>query len=190
MENMEPESKEITKKVSFGTYVTTLLILLVIISGLVLCLWRYRKAAIQNFSYSTLAGNYAYTKQTTSEDNVTYYLKLFEDGTYIYEYSYIDAEGEFGNYYISDGYIVLNKWFDHGSDIGIYANSGKTKLKINNTQELIDTNSTIKNRFNELLNNADLANITLSRTTDDNIEYNDVVTKLKNSILGNGAENQ
>lgn len=70
-----------------------------------------------------------------------YMLTLYENGTYCYDYEFFAAMGEYGNYTIDGDTLILNAWFDHGSDVSVNPVVRETRLKINKDGSITDTDS-------------------------------------------------
>ena len=74
-------------------------------------------------------------------------MTLFENGTYRYDYGFFAMGGTYGNYTIEGDTLILNKWFNHGSDVGATATTGEIRLKINKDGSITDTNSHFDEMF-------------------------------------------
>ena len=89
-------------------------------------------------SYNDISGIYEGSKKMTDGSTVSYYLYLFENGTYKYTYGTDILLGTVGNYIIVDNTIKLNKFFDTASSAGMVATLGKFEITINDDTSLTD----------------------------------------------------
>lgn len=94
----------------------------------------------KTYLYSTVKGSYKGTAKN-NEVNVDgeYWLFLYENGTFRYENATPFASGEIGNYTIVGDAIILNYWFNTGSDAGLTATEGTKTLKINADNSITDS---------------------------------------------------
>lgn len=113
----------------------------------------------KSYTYNDVKGTYKFSKEIKRDKDykptADYALYLYPDGTYMYEHSIEAAQGIMGNYMIEGEEIILNKLFGHGSDIGVFAEKGQIKLKINKDGSLTDKNN--------LLREKELSNIKLKK---------------------------
>ena len=132
-----------------------------------------------SYSYKEMTGLYTYTSDTWKDElnggvdeNATYQLYLYENGTFVYKVGYKILQYEIGNYTINDNKIILNVLFTKGSGVGINKVSDEqlSNLIINSNAVLEDNNQNIK----EL----NVTSITLNKTNNEDankfLEENDI----------------
>lgn len=122
-----------------------IIVLLIVVIGVLA--YMYVKTEKETKTQKAIIGTYNFYYELTDyeypgeENKVLYSLTLFKDGTYCYDYGFIANMGEYGNYTIDGDTLILNKWFEHGSDVSVTAATGETRLKINKDGSITDTNS-------------------------------------------------
>ena len=89
------------------------------------------------YTFNDLEGVYEYSEKTKiAGEKATYYYKLtlFKDGTY----EYVESDtvvgvpfGTIGNYTIDSEKVVLNSWFETGSDVSLTLKSEQKSYSIN-----------------------------------------------------------
>ncbi|MGN1358110.1 MAG: hypothetical protein ACI4WU_01950 [Bacilli bacterium] len=116
----------------------------------------------EKYTYSKIKGLYKYSDSTLKDDDgtvysVSYQLYLYENGTFIYNFSRNSHYGYMGNYIIVDDTIVLNYLFSTGGGVGIIVTNGSKILKIETNNLLVDEDQPITS--------VNLKNVTLERAT-------------------------
>lgn len=97
------------------------------------------------YTYEEIKGLYTYTNEESS-----YSLYLWENGTFKYEHSFDSSdghghEGRIGNYIIEDNVIKLNYLFSTGTDISLSVTKGNKELKIDSYDRITFTDSDFNN---------------------------------------------
>jgi len=142
------------------------------------------------YNYSNIKGLYTFTgNEITDENNnkftPTYYLYLYENGTFNYKLSMGAPFGYMGNYIIIDNKIILNYLFSTNSGAGINVTEGTHTININDDNTLIDTNQPI--------DTINLTSVTLEKATleDENtfLNGNDFSNILNNYHISNNIPN-
>lgn len=124
----------------------------------------------KTYSYNDIKGWYTYEKILTEDDSygVFYHLYLSDNGTFSYTNCFIASRTMIGNYIIEGDNIILNKWFQMGSDVEMRTTTGKIVLKINSDGSISDTNKLIE--LGEKYQNVDLSNVTLKRDSSEKMK--------------------
>lgn len=97
------------------------------------------------YTYEEIKGLYTYTNEESS-----YSLYLWENGTFQYEHFY-DTSNEYGgggiigNYIIEDNVIKLNYLFTTGTDISLSVTKGNKELKIDSYESITFTDADFNN---------------------------------------------
>lgn len=103
------------------------------------------KDTSQEKTFKDVIGIYTYNQNLENANMPTYTLKLYENGTFWYNYggtNYL-LQGKMGNYLVDGDTVILNVWFNHGSDVGRYATNEEIKLKLNSNGEITDNVSRV-----------------------------------------------
>ena len=99
-----------------------------------------------DYTYDKMTGFYKYKDEESS-----YILYLWENGTFMYEYSNeFYPSGVMGNYTIVDDKILLNYMFTTGSDASIYVKKGSKTIIIKDSNTLLDESTDIEQKRIEL----------------------------------------
>ena len=107
----------------------------------------------KNYLYSDIKGIYNY-----SDENSSYILTLYENGTFKY-LSYVPgATTWIGNYVIVDDKIELNVLFTQGGGIGLSATSLSLTLKINSDGTIEDKSDNENIKLEKKQNNTNVSN--------------------------------
>lgn len=101
-----------------------------------------------SYNYSDIKGLYEYKSENMIDESGTefsasYFLYLYENGTFNYRMASFSSYGYMGNYIISDNTVVLNYLFSNNSGSEIEVTTGTKTLTINSDNTLTDTNQLI-----------------------------------------------
>lgn len=135
-----------------------------------------------SYSYNNMKGLYTFTSEKymdeSNEVQQSFYLYLYENGTFVYRENFMISIRYLGNYTIVNNKIILNNLFSTNSGTGIHVNEKENlvTIEITDNKTIVDTSRKI-----EKLN---LSNITLTKSsTDDEKEFldkNDFLDLLNN----------
>lgn len=154
----------------------------------------------KGIAFKDLKGTYQAKYEVTdyedpNEKTIVYSLTLYENGTYLYDYSFIGQIGEYGNYTIDGDTLTLNAWFDHGSDVGATATTRITKLKINKDGSIVDKDSHFDRIFMPENNYKKPESYTMTRASkeiEDEMEKINITERIKERlyIVNDLSQNQ
>ena len=91
------------------------------------------------YSYKDIKGFYGFKRKIQDDVEEYYYLYLYENGTFKYQYGTMSVSSIIGNYIIEDNKLILNKIFVGGGDVGLRTSSGEMELTINPDGTITDS---------------------------------------------------
>lgn len=143
------------------------MVLLVAVIGVLS--YMYVNKATATKTPKDIKGVYEFEQKIENLDNESLYciLALYENGTFHYEHGSFANSGEYGNYTIDGNTIILNNWFRHGSDVGAYAITGETRLKMNDDGTISDSTDYFSEDIKNNNWNVKDVNIKLTRASKD-----------------------
>lgn len=95
-----------------------------------------------NYTYDNIAGHYKFTESNNNQEfNFGYYLYLWKNGTFKYQFTMNTASSFIGNYIIVGDEIHLNYLFVGGSDAAVTTTSGEKVLKISDINTITDNDA-------------------------------------------------
>lgn len=115
---------------------------------------------IKTYSYKDIKGFYSFEKKIQDDIEEYYYLYLYENGTFKYQYGTMGVSSIIGNYIIEGNKLVLNKIFVGGGDVGLRTASGEMELTINSDGTITDSYISSLAIYNQK------SNVTLKRTSE------------------------
>ncbi len=101
-------------------------------------------AEVMKYTYEGVKGLYTYTSEAAqNEQDLFYYLYLYENGMFNYKMGTGASFGYIGNYVIKEDKVVLNFLFKIDSGAGVTVSTGSKTITITENDVLVDDNPSV-----------------------------------------------